>query len=350
MAVPLPASGRRTTGRLLVIVLLVTALGIIASPLRTHAAGMCGTGGVAPGGSTSECDYSIPGEDFFLVPAGVKTLTVTAYGAQGYRGGEGAQVLATITVPTGPSTIYVDVGGNGQAPGNGPNGGTNGGGNGYGGGGGGASDVRTCSSITGKDGSGNTCDTLTSRLLIAGGGGNPGPAGNTTGDPGGDATPAGVTPTTDNNGSMGASNSSGDGGGSGGIAGANGGAGGTGGVGTGCAACGCPGVGGTSGSAGVGGDGGVTGLGGGDSGGGGGGYVGGGGGGGGAGSAGTCGSFESQAGGGGGGGGRATSIRRRRMSAPASLRMHPRSISSRVAPLSPSWLDSVSRLLTATPR
>jgi hypothetical protein len=303
MSAPMRTFGRRTAGRFLVTGLLVTALGIVASPHRTVAAGMCGAAGVVPGGSTSECDYSTSGEDYFLVPAGVDTLIVTAYGAQGYRGGEGAMVQATISVPTGPSTVYVDVGGNGKSPSSGPNGGTNGGGSGYGGGGGGASDVRTCSSVTGADGHGNACDTLTSRLLVAGGGGNPGLAAVSTGGPGNASLPGAVA-AADNNGSTGTSDVSGDSGGGGGIAGASGGAGGTGGgVGLGCAAGGAHGSNGTSGSAGVGGNGGVTGLVGGvDTGGGGGGYVGGGGGGGGAGSA-SCGSFEAVASGGGGGGG-----------------------------------------------
>jgi hypothetical protein len=123
-------------------------------------------------------------EQTYTVPSGVTEVTMTAVGAPGASGfyinagsgGEGAQVTATVPLPAGTTTLYVEVGGAGTSGGAG---GFNGGGSssGYpttysGGGGGGASDVRTVSC-----GSQSQCNTggvaasLASRLVVAGGGG-----------------------------------------------------------------------------------------------------------------------------------------------------------------------------------
>lgn len=106
----------------------------------------------------------------FQVPAGVKAITVIALGAAGashakeeksFHPGLGGRVSAVISVKPG-ETLYVFVGGKGAR--GGFNGG-GGGGSGSGGsaaGGGGASDVRQGS------------DSLSDRILIAGGGGGQG--------------------------------------------------------------------------------------------------------------------------------------------------------------------------------
>ncbi len=114
----------------------------------------------------------------FVVPGGVSTITVVAYGAQGGVGqksgaaGKGGRVQANLAVTPG-QTLYLNVGGRGKDSKTytgGWNGGGTGGpedcGNYGGGGGGGASDVLT----------GGT--SLTDRILVAGGGGGSGADGN----------------------------------------------------------------------------------------------------------------------------------------------------------------------------
>ena len=113
------------------------------------------------------------GQQTFTVPAGVTMITIQAKGAQGGTAilstgtpGKGGSVTATIPVTAGES-LHVFVGGqgrNGQFSGSGGSGGFNGGGAGHAvsGGGGGASDVR------------RLVTDLTSRLIVAGGGGGTG--------------------------------------------------------------------------------------------------------------------------------------------------------------------------------
>lgn len=103
----------------------------------------------------------------FKVPPGVKSVTITAFGAQGtVGGGLGGKTVGTFSVTPG-ETLNVFVGGQG---------GYNGGGPGYGGSknGGGASDVR-------RGGVG-----LVDRIIVAGGGGgkNGGPGGGLVGGDG----------------------------------------------------------------------------------------------------------------------------------------------------------------------
>jgi hypothetical protein len=164
------------------IVLGAATLGL-ASGSAAFAAVQRPTAGPPPGcvseGASVACSYRYTGgEQTFSVPAGVSSLRVTASGGQGgattprFRsrsvpGGRGAMVTGTVNVTPG-STLYVEVGGDGDTE----SGGFNGGGEpGRGledsGGGGGASDVRTVSMSAGVY-------SLATRLLIAAGGGGAG--------------------------------------------------------------------------------------------------------------------------------------------------------------------------------
>ena len=114
-----------------------------------------------------QTDYAYTGsQQTFVVPAGVSTITIKAWGAQGgtANGGLGGYSTGNLSVSQG-QTLFLYVGGQGAT---GQTGGFNGGGTGgydtngggtIGSGGGGASDVRT-----GTIGLGN-------RVLVAGGGG-----------------------------------------------------------------------------------------------------------------------------------------------------------------------------------
>jgi len=140
----------------------------------------CGScGNVCPGGTTcggGECRGNITfaytgGAQTFVVPEGVRSISIQAWGAQGGsatrcsggpittggRGGFSAGTLAT----TPGETLHIYVGGTRAGTNGGQSGGFNGGGAGgqYGGPGGGASDVR-------QGGSG-----LANRVIVAGGGG-----------------------------------------------------------------------------------------------------------------------------------------------------------------------------------
>ncbi len=102
--------------------------------------------------------FAYSGEaETLVVPSGVTEVRVTATGAQGYNGGLGGTVTATIPVTPGePLTGFCGWAGPGRAPSS--DAGFNGGGGGSGGGGG-ASDVR-------RGGTG-----LGDRIVVAGGGG-----------------------------------------------------------------------------------------------------------------------------------------------------------------------------------
>ena len=138
----------------------------------------------------------------FVVPAGVRSISVRAVGAPGETGsyairsagGYGAIVSGVLAVHPG-EVLYVEVGGMPHIPDQ-AFGGFNGGGNagraytcetagcGPAGGGGGASDIRTISM--------SASGSLGSRLLVAGGGGGGGNAeGSGTGGAGGNASAAG---------------------------------------------------------------------------------------------------------------------------------------------------------------
>lgn len=229
----------------------------------------------------------------FIVPSGVKRITVVARGGMGAgpesTGGRAGRVYAIIPVTPGDQ-LYVFVGGAASGQAGGYNGGGNGGSgaycecNGYGGGG--ASDIRRGGYK------------LSNRILIVGGGGGNGATGDeTSADIGGIGGKGG--------GSVAGSGSAGSGdgtpgGGGGGGSQSSGGAGGIGGSGNGSS--------GIVGSLGVGGDGGSSGSsssyygGGAGGGGGGGGYYGGGGGGAGSGDYSSSSYDDDEAGGGAGGG------------------------------------------------
>ncbi|WP_460867320.1 OmpL47-type beta-barrel domain-containing protein [Rhodococcus aerolatus] len=165
--------------------------------------------GCVQSGATVTCTYRSTGsEQTFPVPAGVRSVTVTAVGAPGAMdgrgvfgpGGKGASVTATLAV-TPADTLFVEVGGTpsrGQYCFGSCLGGYNGGGTtGSGGGGGGASDVRTVAA--------DQPASLASRQLVAAGGGGGGRRGtcysdayydsSTTGGVGGNAGAAGTTGT-----------------------------------------------------------------------------------------------------------------------------------------------------------
>ena len=239
-------------------------------------------------GRVVTCTYQYTGsEQTFAVPSDVSSVNVSATGAAGggTLGGFGATVSGTVAAPPG-STLYVEVGGMGGATSGGFDGGGSAGSDSgstpAGAGGGGASDVRTMSCADPCMDAGS----LTSRLIVAAGGGGSGglglnagavAAGGDGGSSGADGRSAGVQ-------GGGGGGGAGSTGGTAGLAGSSG-AGGT---------AGAPGTQGTTGNGGAGGPGsGSTTTGGG----GGGGDVGGGGGGSGAFAAGSVG------GGGGGGGG-----------------------------------------------
>jgi hypothetical protein len=117
------------------------------------------------------------GAQSIIVPAGVTSVAITAYGAQGAAnaaaGGDGGEAQGTFTVTVG-QTLYVFAGGQGSGVGSGSGGGYNGGGAGFfGGGGGGASDVRFGNNL------------IPSRAIVGGGGGGGGFDTGTTGGNGG---------------------------------------------------------------------------------------------------------------------------------------------------------------------
>jgi hypothetical protein len=152
--------------------LVVIAVGVAMSS-ASGAQAAC-SAATTQGTSSAVACGPVGHEQPFVVPAGVRTLHVLAFGARGGGyGGGGGQAAGDLQVSAG-ATLYVLVGGVGGVSPEGGFGGFNGGGNGSGdgaGGGGGATDVRTCS--TGA----TTCDTLASRLIIAGGGGGGGGVG-----------------------------------------------------------------------------------------------------------------------------------------------------------------------------
>jgi hypothetical protein len=161
----------------------------------------------AQAGDSVTCKYAYTGsEQTFFVPAGVHSVEVDAAGAPGGNGdstapgGAGGTTSSRASVTPG-ATLYVEVGGAGQAfvpdsggqVGSGGAGGWNGGGSGApsgSGGGGGASDVRTVACGSGCPGS---VVSLASRLLVAagGGGGGAGAANSDTSGAGGAADVAG---------------------------------------------------------------------------------------------------------------------------------------------------------------
>ncbi|MFL6156496.1 MAG: glycine rich domain-containing protein [Marmoricola sp.] len=148
----LPRSSRPRRARRLVVgasTLGLAALGIVAVPSGASAASFTDEGST----------------HFFVVPAGVTSLTVDAVGGAGgsgpLLGGRAAEVQATLSVTPG-QTVYVHVASNGSYQ-DGAGGATNGGGaSPTAGSGGGATDIRVGT------------DDLAHRVLVAAGGGGTG--------------------------------------------------------------------------------------------------------------------------------------------------------------------------------
>jgi hypothetical protein len=174
----------------------------VGGVLAPSASGACSTA-VREGRNAVVACRSVGHEQAFVVPVGVRSLSVVAVGAPGgsgtpgsslsfpARGGAGGVAAGDIRVTPG-RMLFVLVGGvGGTREPQGGAGGFNGGGrggasaNGAGGGGGGASDVRTCSTVD------RTCDTLASRLIVAAGGGGGGGGGAFEGAPAGAGGAAG---------------------------------------------------------------------------------------------------------------------------------------------------------------
>jgi uncharacterized repeat protein (TIGR01451 family) len=171
-------------------------------PLGTAGLVMAGVT-IAPSAlaSTTTTFTSTGGEQTYSVPAGATAVTITAVGApggsswNGVHGGKGAKVTATVPLPAGTTTLYVEVGGAGAT---GPcllgfdgGGGFNGGGSTVcGGGGGGASDVRTTSMASVPDAGLTAAND--SRIVVAGGGGGGGDECAAPGGTAGDSSAAGA--------------------------------------------------------------------------------------------------------------------------------------------------------------
>ena len=171
--------------------------------------------------STASVTFVDPGEQVFIVPAGVNSVGVTLVGAAGGSGGDAAN--SNDSAAGGPGSVadaqlavhpdevlFAEIGGAGSIAGPGANGGGWGDPS-LGGGGGGATDVRTCSVATTNPLEPVGCvgtNSLASRLLVAGGGGGAGGA----------SVDGNATPGTGGGGGSGGSGPQGVGGGGGGGA------------------------------------------------------------------------------------------------------------------------------------
>ncbi len=179
-------------------------------------------------GSRVTCTFSFTGaEQTFVVPSGISSVQISAVGAPGSSastaGGAGGTARAELSGLTSGSTLYVEVGGPGQAYASSTGGGgwNGGGASGQGlqsvlaaGGGGGASDVRTVSCGS-SCAAGGAAASLASRLVVAGGGG----AGGLDASLPGLSIAGGVGGAAGSAGGAGADSQYGDGGGRGGGAG-----------------------------------------------------------------------------------------------------------------------------------
>jgi hypothetical protein len=173
---------------------------LVGSVMLTLLVGSSAAAPVCSAGTCTETFNFTGAEQTFTVPAGVTSVTIHAVGAPGANGpayagtpsnaGSGASVTATVPLPAGTTTLYVEVGGAGIGSSLGCDGGgrafNGGSGTTCGGGGGGASDVRTTSLGTVPNPALTAAND--SRLVVAGGGGGGagsygcGEAGGTAGD------------------------------------------------------------------------------------------------------------------------------------------------------------------------
>ena len=149
---------------------------------------------------TVTCIYTTAGSHELDIPVGVTTLKVTAIGGRGgnfgdIAGGQGAIVTATVTVTPASRALFAFVAGNGTDTKEGT--GTQGGAGGLGGGGNGGSTNPSASIAWPGAGGGGASDIrtapgdLTSRVLVAAGGGGSArqaPAGH-AGEPGNSRAP-----------------------------------------------------------------------------------------------------------------------------------------------------------------
>jgi hypothetical protein len=184
------------------------SLPFLAAAAAVGAVGLVAGSAVPAHAALTSTTFTYTGaEQTYPVPAGVTEVTITAVGAPGGDGfntggtlpnggahGMGAQVTATVTLPAGTSTLYVEVGGTGgegtnctfASPDCSTAGGFNGGGAaGFGGGGGGSSDVRL-------DPASTSLSTADTRLVVAGGGGGGGGVCGGAGGTAGDSTVTGA--------------------------------------------------------------------------------------------------------------------------------------------------------------
>lgn len=97
----------RGRGRLLANLTAAVSLG---------AAGLCAQALVSAPAATSVTFNYTGGEQTYAVPSGVTEVTVTAVGGTGggYYFGNSAKVTATVPLPAGTTTLYVEVGGQGS--------------------------------------------------------------------------------------------------------------------------------------------------------------------------------------------------------------------------------------------
>ena len=159
---------RRFQRVLLISVLLATIL----SPIQASSVVATNPTPDCTAGSTCTVTFTYTGDYYsWTVPAGIASVTVDAFGAQGGNtpnvagGGKGGRVQATLAVTSG-ATLFIYVGGQGASN---SNGGYNGGGtaNGvqYGASGGGATHIATASGLL------STLSASQSSVLLAAGGG-----------------------------------------------------------------------------------------------------------------------------------------------------------------------------------
>jgi hypothetical protein len=204
----LSAIGRAAKPVLFGAMLLLPALSILYAESGSSRPGAVPIAGFKATTTT----VSSTGETAYTVPSGATALQVTLVGAPGGQtgtepepagtSGEGAKVRATIPVPTGISTLYVEVG----APGTSGGLGGAGIGSSSGASGGGESDIQVCSVAGSCTYTANP--STDPRLLVAGGGGGAGEdgaAGGSAGtDVGGSGGDAGTSTTVTGPGSGGA--------------------------------------------------------------------------------------------------------------------------------------------------
>jgi hypothetical protein len=169
-----------TKRALAVLATCAAALALLLLPGAASAADSCGEHGVfSLSGATATCTYTTVGQDTFTLPKEVGEIRVVAVGGAGGAsgstpGGRGGKVQGDLSVSEG-TTLYVEVGGDGDSSSSGNrSGGYNGGGDGGAtpsAGGGGASDIQKCAFNEPTESRLCTSIFEEDRLLVAAGGG-----------------------------------------------------------------------------------------------------------------------------------------------------------------------------------